>query len=71
MFTAMLAVRNILGERHDVWAVNADCEYHEEAGGPGARPPADARTPSGRVPAPPVAPADATRVETSEETLRR
>jgi protoporphyrinogen oxidase len=71
MFTAMLAVRNILGERHDVWAVNADCEYHEEAGGTGARPPADARTPSGRVPAPPVAPADATRVETSEETLRR
>ena len=30
MFTAMLAVRNILGERHDVWSVNADCEYHEE-----------------------------------------
>jgi protoporphyrinogen oxidase len=31
MLTAMLAVRNILGERHDVWAVNADCEYLEEA----------------------------------------
>jgi len=30
MFSAMLAVRNILGERHDVWSVNADCEYHEE-----------------------------------------
>jgi hypothetical protein len=30
MFTAMLAVRNILGEKHDVWSVNADCEYHEE-----------------------------------------
>jgi protoporphyrinogen oxidase len=30
MFTAMLAVRNILGESHDVWAVNADCDYHEE-----------------------------------------
>ena len=30
MFTAMLAVRNILGENHDVWSVNADCEYHEE-----------------------------------------
>jgi protoporphyrinogen oxidase len=30
MFTAMLAVRNTLGERHDIWTVNADCEYHEE-----------------------------------------
>jgi len=30
MFTAMLAVRNILGEEHDIWAVNSDCEYHEE-----------------------------------------
>ena len=30
MFTAMLAVRNIRGEQHDVWSVNADCEYHEE-----------------------------------------
>jgi protoporphyrinogen oxidase len=30
MLTAMLAVRNILGERNDVWAVNGDCAYHEE-----------------------------------------
>jgi protoporphyrinogen oxidase len=30
MLTAMLAVRNMLGEKHDVWSVNADCEYHEE-----------------------------------------
>jgi protoporphyrinogen oxidase len=30
MLTAMLAVRNILGEKHDVWSVNTDCEYHEE-----------------------------------------
>jgi protoporphyrinogen oxidase len=30
MVTAMLAVRNILGEKHDVWAVNADSEYLEE-----------------------------------------
>jgi protoporphyrinogen oxidase len=29
MLTAMLAVRNVLGERHDVWDVNADAEYHE------------------------------------------
>jgi protoporphyrinogen oxidase len=31
MVTAMLAVRNLLGGDHDVWAVNADDEYHEEA----------------------------------------
>ena len=31
MVTAMLAAQNLLGEHHDVWAVNADDEYHEEA----------------------------------------
>jgi protoporphyrinogen oxidase len=31
MLTAQLAVRNLLGEHHDLWAVNADEEYHEEA----------------------------------------
>jgi len=30
MLTAMLAVKNILGADIDVWAVNADQEYHEE-----------------------------------------
>jgi protoporphyrinogen oxidase len=31
MLTGMLAVRNILhGEDHDLWAVNAEQEYHEE-----------------------------------------
>jgi protoporphyrinogen oxidase len=30
MLTAMLAVRNIQGEQYDLWAVNADPEYHEE-----------------------------------------
>jgi UDP-galactopyranose mutase len=30
MYTAMLAVENILGARHDVWSVNVDEEYHEE-----------------------------------------
>ena len=48
MLTAMLAVRNILGERHDVWGVNAECEYleevHEEL----------RATAPGRVPAPPL-----------------
>ncbi len=31
MVTAMLAVQNLLGHHHDVWAVNAEDEYHEEA----------------------------------------
>ena len=31
MLTARLAVRNLFGERHDLWAVNADAAYHEEA----------------------------------------
>jgi hypothetical protein len=31
MVTAMLSVQNFLGGHHDVWAVNADDEYHEEA----------------------------------------
>ncbi len=30
MLTAMLAVRNILGEQHDVWNVNTERSYHEE-----------------------------------------
>ncbi|HEX6126995.1 MAG TPA: NAD(P)/FAD-dependent oxidoreductase [Pyrinomonadaceae bacterium] len=30
MLTAMLSVKNILGARYDVWAVNVDNEYHEE-----------------------------------------
>jgi protoporphyrinogen oxidase len=30
MLTAMLAVKNILGERHDIWAVNTERSYHEE-----------------------------------------
>ena len=31
MLTGMLAVRNLIyGEKHDLWQVNADQEYHEE-----------------------------------------
>jgi len=30
MWTAMMAVENMLGAAHDVWAVNTDFEYHEE-----------------------------------------
>jgi protoporphyrinogen oxidase len=35
MVTGMLAVRNALhGERHDLWSVNTDQEYHEEIAAP-------------------------------------
>jgi hypothetical protein len=30
MLTAMLAARNILGARYDLWQVNVEQEYHEE-----------------------------------------
>ena len=30
MLTAMLAVKNIMGGKYDLWEVNADQEYHEE-----------------------------------------
>ena len=30
MLTAMLAVRNILGESHDLWEVNLERSYHED-----------------------------------------
>jgi protoporphyrinogen oxidase len=30
MYTAMLALENMHGAAHDVWAVNTDFEYHEE-----------------------------------------
>ncbi|MFZ5625481.1 MAG: NAD(P)/FAD-dependent oxidoreductase [Gemmatimonadota bacterium] len=30
MLTAMMAVENMLGAQHDIWAVNTDYEYHEE-----------------------------------------
>jgi protoporphyrinogen oxidase len=36
MLGAMLAVKNLLGERHDLWSVNVDASYHEEMG-PGDR----------------------------------
>jgi len=29
MLTAMLAVRNLIGEKHNVWDVNTEDEYHE------------------------------------------
>ncbi len=36
MLTAMLTAENILGKGdHDIWAVNVDEDYHEEAGGKG------------------------------------
>ncbi len=30
MLTAMLAVRNLMGENHDLWQVNVERSYHEE-----------------------------------------
>jgi hypothetical protein len=37
MLTAMLTVENILGiGKHDIWAVNVEEEYHEEATAEGA-----------------------------------
>jgi protoporphyrinogen oxidase len=33
MMTAMLAVRNLQGEQFNLWNVNTDAEYHEEAKG--------------------------------------
>jgi protoporphyrinogen oxidase len=35
MLTAMLSVENILGADHDVWAVNVEEDYHEQAGAEG------------------------------------
>lgn len=32
MLTGMLAARNIIGERHDVWNVNTEQSYYEEFG---------------------------------------
>jgi hypothetical protein len=31
MLTGVYAARNIVGEKNDVWAVNTEMEYHEEA----------------------------------------
>jgi len=36
MLTALLAVKNVLGERHDVWAVNTEDEYQEAQATPPA-----------------------------------
>lgn len=30
MLTGLYAARNIIGEQHDIWAVNVESEYHEE-----------------------------------------
>ena len=38
MYTAMLAVANLEGATHDLWAVNSDFEYHEEQRIPGEVP---------------------------------
>jgi protoporphyrinogen oxidase len=53
MVTAMLAVRNILGATYDIWRVNVDQEYHEQASGGDGREQdefADLRATQPRVP---------------------
>lgn len=30
MMTALCAARNILGAKHDLWAINTEPDYHEE-----------------------------------------
>jgi protoporphyrinogen oxidase len=35
MLTAMLTVENLFGADHDIWAVNVEEDYHEEASTPG------------------------------------
>jgi protoporphyrinogen oxidase len=53
MYTAMLAVANLEGATHDLWAVNSDFDYHEEqrlpaaAACPAPRPALGAATPIG------------------------
>jgi hypothetical protein len=34
MMTAMLAVKNLTGERFNLWQVNTDAEYHETVTNP-------------------------------------
>lgn len=46
MLTGILAARNVAGERHDVWAVNVDDEYHEAGQGGDRATPGAARDPS-------------------------
>src|SRR5262249_55520273 len=62
MLTAVYAARNIVGERNDVWSVNTEMEYHEEArmkdgtsAPTGDRPAGDRLTPM-RAPAPAMTP---------------
>ena len=48
MLTAMMAVWNMEGASHDVWAVNTDFEYHEEQRVEGEASPEDATMAAGR-----------------------
>ncbi len=47
MLTAMMAIWNMQGESHDVWAVNTDYEYHEEIRVPNAQERRGAAQPAG------------------------
>ena len=50
MLTGVYAARNIVGESHDVWAVNTEQEYHEEGRAPEAAP--EERAVPRRIPVP-------------------
>jgi protoporphyrinogen oxidase len=56
MMTALYAARNIMGEQHDLWAVNTEADYHEEEQ---EKRPAEQRRPAYAEP-PRIAPATAT-----------
>jgi protoporphyrinogen oxidase len=62
MLTGLYAARNLFGERHDVWAVNTEKEYHEE-GRPTAGSMGDRFTPSPVSVSVPASPTDAAVVQ--------
>lgn len=37
MLSGIRAAQNVMGDRHDVWAVNVESEYHEEVTEPGKK----------------------------------
>ena len=49
MLTAMLAVKNLMGEQHDLWAVNAGDDYLEQVTGQTASSPSDVGEPASRL----------------------
>ncbi len=67
MMTALYAARNILGENHDLWAVNTDEEYHEEAKSAPATVDAEPRRPAYAEP-PRVPKSDASEIGSAKRS---